>query len=122
MDQRAFQLFTRGHFVKGKQCHLVSVRSNKILIHFVLVYSVLFYCFKIWAKPGLFFCFFASFSQCKDKYITIETINEKSIFGVHGIGTLGGRMVDKDKSNELWWHPLHHSYVLNHASKSSSNW
>ena len=45
------------------------------------------------------FCLFSFFSH--DKYSTI-TINEKSIDGLLGTRTWGGRMVGADKYTELW--------------------
>ena len=51
----------------------------------------IFYCLWLkWAKPGLFFCLFSFFSH--DKYST-NTIYDKSIDGVLGTQTQGGRMV-----------------------------
>ena len=47
---------------------------------------------------------FSFFQQ--DKYITNLTTNDKSIHGLVGIRTMGGRMVSKDESIELWRHPL----------------
>ena len=38
------------------------------------------------------FCLFSFFSQCKDKYSTNLTINEKSINGVLGTQIWGSRM------------------------------
>ena len=52
------------------------------------------------ARP--LFVYFSFFSN--DKYST-NTINEKSIDGVLGIRTRGGRMVGADESTELWRHP-----------------
>ena len=48
------------------------------------------------------FDLFSFFSH--DKYST-NTINEKSIDGVLGTWTWGGRMVGKDESTELRRHP-----------------
>ena len=50
------------------------------------------------------FCLFSFFSH--DKYRTNLTIKDKSIDGVLGAQTRGGRMVGPDESTELWWHPL----------------
>ena len=48
---------------------------------------------------------FVSFSFfSRDKYSTY-TINDKSLDGVVGTQTWGGRMEVSDKSTELWWHP-----------------
>ena len=55
-----------------------------------------------------------------DKY-SANTINDKSVDGVLGIRTRGGRMVGADKSTQLWRHPLmyyfwqfraEHTYVV----------
>ena len=48
------------------------------------------------------FCLFSFFSH--DKYST-NTVNEKSVDGVLGTQTRGGRMVGADESTELWRHP-----------------
>ena len=53
------------------------------------------------ARP--LFVYFLFFSN--DKYST-NTINEKSIDGVLGTQTRGGRMVGADESTELWRHPF----------------
>ena len=44
------------------------------------------------------FCLFSVFSN--DKYSTNLTINHKSVDGVHGIRTWGGRMVGTDESTQ----------------------
>ena len=49
--------------------------------------------------------YFRSFSQHKDKYSSNFTINDKSIDGVLGSRTRGGRMEGADGSTELWRHP-----------------
>ena len=49
------------------------------------------------------FCLFSFFSY--DKYSTNLTINDKSVIGVLGTQTRGGKMVGTDKSTELWRHP-----------------
>ena len=41
-----------------------------------------------------------------DKYSTNLTINDKSVDGVLGTQTRGGRMVGADEFTELWRHPL----------------
>ena len=46
---------------------------------------------------------FSFFSH--DKYSTNLTINDKSVDGMLGSWTWGGRMEGADKSTELWWHP-----------------
>ena len=58
-----------------------------------------------WAKPGLFLFHFVLFSHCKDKYSINLTINEKSVEGVLGSRTRGGRMEGADESIEIWWDP-----------------
>ena len=62
---------------------------------------------KEWAKPGLF-CLFWFFSY--DKNSPNLTINDKSVDGVLGIRTGGGRMVGAEKSTELRRHPYAQSY------------
>ena len=57
---------------------------------------------KKWAKPGLFLFIFRSFHTTN---IAQKTIDDKSVDGVLGTQTLGGRMVGTDKSTELWRHP-----------------
>ena len=59
--------------------------------------------FKKWANPCLFL-FILFFSH--DKYSTNLTINDKSIDGMLGTQTRGGRMVGEDESTELWRHPI----------------
>ena len=49
------------------------------------------------------FLFISFFSR--DKYGTNLTINDKSVDGVLGTRTWGGRMVGTDESTELWQHP-----------------
>ena len=49
-------------------------------------------------KAGIF-CLFSSFSQHND------IIVQKSVDGVLGTQTWGGRMVGTDESTELWRHP-----------------
>ena len=39
-----------------------------------------------------------------DKYST-KTINDKSVDGVLGTQTQGGRNVGADEYTKLWWHP-----------------
>ena len=60
------------------------------------------YFFK-WAKAGLFLFF------SHDKYST-NTVNEKSVYGVLGTRTQGGRMAGADKSTELWRHPMKNKF------------
>ena len=57
-----------------------------------------------WAKP-----LFVLFSDRMDKYSTNLTINEKSVDGMLGSRTRGGRMEGADESTELWRHP----HILN---------
>ena len=52
-------------------------------------------------NPASFWFIFRSFSQHKDKYSTNFTINAKSIDGVLGSRTQGGRMEGADGSTEL---------------------
>ena len=57
-------------------------------------------------NPGLFFVYFRPF------LITISTIqSEKTADGVLGIQTRGNRMVDADKTTELWRPPNHIFYL-----------
>ena len=56
------------------------------------------------SNPVFLFIFILS-SRHKDKYTTNLTINDKSIDGVLGNQTWGGRMESRDESTELWWHP-----------------
>ena len=49
------------------------------------------------------FCLVLFFSR--NKYITNFTINEKSVDGVLGTQTRGGKMVGADESTGLWRHP-----------------
>ena len=56
------------------------------------------------------FVYFLFFSH--DKYST-NTINDKSIDGVIGTRTQGGRMVGIDESIELWRHP---SFIIIYGS------
>ena len=76
--------------------------------------------FKKWAKPGLFL-FISFFSH--DKYSTNLTINDKSIDGVLGTRTRGGRMVGADESTELWRHPnfMNVDHTREHICPSESN-
>ena len=53
-----------------------------------------------WAKHGLYLFIFSH-----DKYSTNLTINDKSVDGVVGTRTWGGRMVGADEITELWWPP-----------------
>ena len=75
---------------------------------------------KKWAKPGLFL-FISFFSH--DKYSTNLTINDKSIDGVLGTRTRGGRMVGADESTELWRHPnyMNVDHTREHICPSESN-
>ena len=49
------------------------------------------------------FVYFHCFSH--DKY-SRNTLNDKSIAGVVGTQTRGGRVVGADESTELWQHPV----------------
>ena len=53
------------------------------------------YFFKKWANPGLFFCLFLFF------YMTQIKVIDKSVDGVLGTRTHGGRMEGVDESTEL---------------------
>ena len=53
--------------------------------------------FKFWAKPSLFLLIFVLFTNL--------TFIDKSIDGVLGTRTRGGRMEGADESTELWRHP-----------------
>ena len=52
-------------------------------------------------KPGLIWFIFILFTWQN----STNTIHDKSIDGVLGTRSRGGRMVGADKSTELWWHP-----------------
>ena len=54
------------------------------------------------------FCLFSLFSY--DKCSTNLTLNDKSVDGVLGTQTQGGRMVGEDESTELWGTPIHESF------------
>ena len=54
-----------------------------------------------WANQDLFFYLFSSF-----KHITIKIKIDKSVDGVLGIWTQGGRMEGADESTELRRHPF----------------
>ena len=49
------------------------------------------------------FCLFSSFSQHNDNIVQNLTI--KSVDGMLGTQTRGGRLVGADESTELWRHP-----------------
>ena len=56
--------------------------------------------------PGLFFVYFRSFRNAKtNRCSTNLTLNDKSVDGVLGTSTWGGRMEGADESTELWRHP-----------------
>ena len=78
-----------------------NLHRSKLLILPLSRYHLITRFFK-WAKPGLFL-FNSFFSH--DKYSTNLTINDKSIDGVLGTWTWGGRMLGANESSELWWHP-----------------
>ena len=52
------------------------------------------------------FVYFRSFHNARTKYSTNLTINDKSIDGVLGSQTQGGRMEGADESTEQWRHCL----------------
>ena len=62
------------------------------------------YC-KNGSNPASFLFIFVLFSHRMDKSSTNLTIIEKSVDGMLGSRTWGGRMEGADKSTELWWHP-----------------
>ena len=62
------------------------------------------------------FCLFSSFSQHNDNIVQILTI--KSVDGVLGTRTRGGRMVGADESTELQRHPI--TYTLRYLSRQFS--
>ena len=57
-------------------------------------------------NPASFLFIFVVFSHCMDKNSTNLTINEKSVDGMLGSQTRGGKMEVADESTELWRHPL----------------
>ena len=59
--------------------------------------------FKKWAKSGLFFVYFCSFHMTN--IVQIDH-NDKSVNGVLGTRTRGGRVVGADEFTELWRHPI----------------
>ena len=60
------------------------------------------------------FCLFLFFSH--DKYSTKFTVRDKSVDGVNGTQTQGGRMVGTDESTEPWWHPKIYDLLLCYTS------
>ena len=56
------------------------------------------------------FVYFSFFSH--DNYITNLTINDKSVDGVLGTQTQGGRMDGPDESTELWRHPMYDTFYI----------
>ena len=60
---------------------------------------------KLGQNPTSFLFIFVLFLHCKDKYSTNLTINDKSVDGVLGSQTWGGRMESEDEFTELWGHP-----------------
>ena len=60
-----------------------------------------------------FLVLFSFFSH--DKHSTNLTINDKSIDGVLGTRTPGGRMVGADESTQLWRHPIMEKLVIKWA-------
>ena len=59
-----------------------------------------------------FFVYFRSFHKAK----TNLTLIYKSIDGVFGTQTQGGRMEGADQSTELWWQPKRQNLYLNFAT------
>ena len=72
-----------------QNCKRVSVNQASVKLFFKMDQT--------WPLFGLF----SFFSQCKDKYNTNFTINDKSIDGVLGSRTQGGMMESADESTEL---------------------
>ena len=58
-----------------------------------------------WAKPGHFFVYFRSFHKTNIAQICLK-VNDKSVDGVLGTRTQGGRMIGIDESTKLWRHPI----------------
>ena len=77
--------------------------SNKHL--FDIFFPFIFYNGQI--RPLVSFSLFSH-----DKYSTILIIEDKSIDGMLGTQTCGGRMVGADESTELWWHPFITSFHI----------
>ena len=67
--------------------------------------------FKIGPNLASFFLF-SFLSQCKYKYCTNLTINDKSIDGVLGTQIQGVRIEGTDESTELWWNPYILQYFI----------
>ena len=93
-----FKYFTLGY--QGRSAYFtwrsITAWLNSFFI--CLISATLLMFFK-WANPGLFLFYFCSF------LVTISIQIEKSIDGVLGIRTWGRRMVDADKTTELWRPP-----------------
>ena len=63
--------------------------------------------------------------QTHDKYRTKLTVNDKSVNGVFGLWTQGGRMVGTNESTELWRHPKNrniYQYNLGYFVVKVSDW
>ena len=56
-----------------------------------------------------------------DKYKTSFTFNDKSVDGVHGTWTRGGKMVEADESTELLRHPMFDWLEFNQMIKTVFN-
>ena len=97
----------------AKRSSIISMSMPRII--FVLAERKVWktYFFKNGQNPASF-CLFLFFSI--DKHYT-NTINEKSIDGVLGTRTQGGRMVGEDKSTELWRHPKSRIFGLHKLKK-----
>ena len=72
---------------------------------------LLYYIFKNGPNPASFLFIFVLFSHCMDKYSTNLTIIEKSVDGMLGSRTRGGRMEGTDESTEQWRHPTPKLFV-----------
>ena len=65
------------------------------------------------------FCLFSFFSQCKDKYSTNLTINDKSFGGELWSQTRGGRMQGVDKYTEFSRHPFSWNLLFNNRKETT---
>ena len=70
-----------------------------------------------WAKSAT--SLFSFFSQCMDKFGTKLTLYDKSIDGVLGKWTRGGKLEDADKSTELLQDPFY--LIFCHLERVSNN-
>ena len=85
---------------------LYQLPHNHCQVYMSHFWLTLFLFLKKWAKPDLFFCLFSFLSHITwTKYSTNFTINEKSVDGMLGSRTRGGRFEGADESTELRRHP-----------------